>query len=89
MEKHTHQCGFTSMGFDPSKGCGHEWEHDDLMLLAPSHVYQAEHHCPACGKGPWTWKSNMKLPRTIEEMDDEGAELIVSLLRLITARRRV
>jgi len=55
MPLHRHQCGdadkFKYKSFDPAKGCGHVFEHDDSFFGKDE-----EHMCPECGRGPWVIK---------------------------------
>lgn len=89
MDKHSHKCGFGIDGFNPEAGCGHEWSHEDSVIVAPDAIYKQAHFCPKCGLGPWTWKSNMPPPGNHRELEDEGMDLVVSLLRLVVSGRRI
>jgi hypothetical protein len=86
VDKHSHKCGFGPVGFDAAQGCGHEWEHEDATLFVDEETYAGRHVCPECGKGPWTWKSNLGVPRTPDERDEEAAEMLITILRLIIGR---
>lgn len=82
--KHSHCCGLDGGEFDPSAGCGFEWSHEDTVLFLPKDEYEREHHCPRCGRGPWTFKSKMEdsptmgllkgliITMLVERMDDEN-----------------
>lgn len=89
MEKHSHKCGFGIDGFAAENGCGYEWSHEDSLIVAPNDVYKDAHRCPKCGLGPWNWKSNMVPPRTRYEIEEEGEELVVALLRTVVSRKRI
>lgn len=72
---HTHKCGLDADGYDPHKGCGHEWKHDEPTLLTPAAEYNRRHNCPNCGKGPWLYKHTSDAPSTIIALIDMLDEL--------------
>lgn len=49
---HSHRCGFAGPeGYDPTKGCGHVWEHGEECAGKPD-----KHRCPQCGRRGWNWR---------------------------------
>lgn len=68
---HVHKCGF-DLDNPGRAGCGHEWTHDgrESQRIAQdvfdrtgdneaSHrVYDEQHACPKCGRGPWKTQVN-------------------------------
>lgn len=69
---HSHQCG-TAPG-ENAPGCGHEWEHDGDNL--PNGGDKA-HYCPACGRGPWTFRvRDQERDKVVERLHSFLTELM-------------
>lgn len=82
MATHRHRCGLTARGFDPSKGCGHIWEHPDPDGTESPEVYAARHVCPACGRPDQRWRMDG------HDDEDKALELIAAILRRIVEREK-
>lgn len=57
---HKHKCGLTALGQLEGLGCGHIWAHETGTL--------ADHYCPQCGAGPFTFHyEETNKPTSMEE----------------------
>lgn len=81
---HSHRCGTEPRSGRARTGCGHVWEHDGDALGDPGdESFDKAHFCPACGRGPWTY-------RVQDESVDESAKKLLGLLNeLLSGRMRV
>lgn len=79
MASHKHQCGLEQYGFNPAKGCGYIWEHEDPDGTETKEVYANRHVCPQCGNRKQLWRMR---PTDVsrEEIRLKGATILLTLL---------
>lgn len=72
---HRHQCGYGAYGFDPTKGCGFVWEHEEPTGLETKAEYATRHVCPNCGNPRQLYRVG-----EYENMESVGSRILLTVL---------
>jgi hypothetical protein len=89
-ELHGHKCGWspTDEIHMHGRGCGHVFAHHAPMGVVSDELYDRNHACPNCGRGPWkaVWFPGVEEDwNSMSEEEQEGIRQVVRLKRLVAA----